>query len=197
MRADITLADRVSFYNARFPKWPKIFFDKGWITGTWVIGNNYKANTTLYGAYPPTYLARVFSMFPDRSRLLHLFSGSLEPSGSLMGETRVDLRYVSGLVVPDIRADAAHLPFRPVFDLALADPPYSKPDAKIYGTPMPVRAAVMRSLATVIVPGGFVVWLDTTRPMYRKVEWHECGFVGLARSTNHRVRGVWFYQRRV
>jgi hypothetical protein len=40
-------------------------------------GQDYRNKSKLYGAYPPSYLPTVFSLFPDAQRILHLFSGSL------------------------------------------------------------------------------------------------------------------------
>jgi ubiquinone/menaquinone biosynthesis C-methylase UbiE len=72
--------------------------------------------------------------------------------------------------------------------MVAADPPYSPADAARYGTPPVHKPAVLREIARVVAPGGFLIWLDTTLPLYRKVEWHHWGMICVQRSTNHRTR---------
>jgi hypothetical protein len=78
------------------------------------------------------------------------------------------------------------------------------------------RGKALRALAQVIQPGGWLVWLDTVWPMHSKLEWASAasialvtdweledgewdstGLIALVRSTNHRVRMVSMFQRRV
>ena len=49
------------------------------LSGVWMIGNNYKNKSRLYGAYPPGYVERIMTLFRNPKRILHLFSGSLPP----------------------------------------------------------------------------------------------------------------------
>lgn len=166
-----------------------------WLEGTWIGGNNYKGSG-YYGAYPPDYLKRVWALFPDMvgRRVLHAFSGSL-PAGTYGVRVDVNPNPV-GTVRPDVCADVRRLPFEAGrFALVLADTPYGPAHAVRYGTSMPDRRAVIRELARVTAPGGFLVWLDTKLPMFSKVLWHWCGAIQVIRSTNHDFRGATIFQR--
>ena len=130
------------------------------------------------------------SMFGDAERVCHLFSGSLPPGNYV----RVDL-----VQECDVKADAQKLEetFRAgAFDLIIADPPYSLFDAARYKTPMIDRRKVLRGCAHCLAPGGFLVWLDTSYPMFRKDVFEICGFIGVVRSTNHRYRMVAIFRRK-
>jgi SAM-dependent methyltransferase len=189
----LSITDRAVLYNTAFPRYPAVWADKGWLLGMWNLGNDYRG-TGYHGAYPPSYLKRVEVMFPEVTRVLHLFSGSL-----LRGRhVRVDRRVAPSLgVLPDICADAEALPFSAeTFDLILADPPYSGEDATRYGAPMVDRRRVFDECVRVLVPGGNLVWLDMVHPMYRKRELCHWGEIGIVRSTNHRYRLVTMFERR-
>lgn len=182
-----TLEQRAACYAHAFPhyraSWP-VVWDR-WLSATWMLGNNYKGSG-YYGAYPPGYLPRLMALFPDCGTVLHLFSGSL-PKGPY---TRLDSNPANQ---PEVVADAhtmdTILPLN-YFDLLCADPPYSKEDAVHYGTPMVNRRLVLQQAHRVLKPGGFLAWMDTILPMYRKAQWQHWGNLTLIRSTNHRVRLV-------
>ena len=180
-----SLKERAEFYNTTFPKYATYAWLQAspyWLWGIWSIGNNYKGSG-FYGSYPPRYLDRVRSMFPDRDNVLHLFSGSLKP---MNGEYRFDL------VQPaEFNGDAHELSTivgKEEYDLVIADPPYSAEDALHYGTPMINRNKVVQECVKVLKKGGFLIWLDQTLPMYRKEELERCISIGVERSTNHRFR---------
>ncbi len=159
--------------------------------GRWELGNDYRATAPLYGAYPARYLERVLALFPSPGRVLHVFSGAV-PEGPWV---RVDLMPTRA-PRPDVVADAMALPFAPAtFDLVLADPPYSKPDAARYSTPMVNRRKALASIAAVVKPGGCLVWLDTQVPMFANRDWRWWGAVSVFRSTNHRCREATFLER--
>ena len=162
--------------------------------GIWATGQNYRSRSTLYGAYPPTYVERVMSMFPDvyASRTLHAFSGSL-PAGPYVRCDSVAYAENVAEIVGDICEIAKLARYR--FSLILADPPYSAEDAKHYGTKMINRRRVLSELAKVVDPGGHLAWLDTQWPMHRKDEWLTVGRIFLIRSTNHRFRGLTLFER--
>jgi len=188
----LSAEDRAHAYNAAFPNFPAVWADKSWLLGQWNMGNDYRGSG-YHGAYPPAYLKRIQSLFPDAKRVLHLFSGSLAAGPY----TRVDRRAdPSRGVVPDVQADAHALPFiSSAFDLILADPPYSGEDADRYGTPMIDRRQVFDQCVRILAPDGNLVWLDMIHPMYRKAELKLWGQVGIVRSTNHRYRIVTMFRR--
>ena len=185
----MTIQERAARYNAAFPQFPDSHFriSERWVSATWILGNDYRGSG-YYGAYPPGYMPRISSLFPC-ARPLHLFGGSVT-SG-----ITVDRRVTSD-VKPRVQADALALPFRDgSFDLCYADPPYSDLDAARYQAPMPHRRKVLYEVHRAVRRGGFLVWMDTVLPMYRKDMWHWCGAISLWRSTNHRIRGVAIFER--
>jgi len=188
----VTLDERVDRYNAghgaRFPG-SRLINGAGQFHGVWFLGNNYKGSG-YYGAYPPGYVARVMEMFPDAECVLHLFSGSLPWSKDYV---RFDLTAIA-----DVVGDAHHLAASFVdqsFDLILADPPYSLEDASRYGTPMIDRRKVLREVAKVLVPDGYLVWLDTVWPMVAASVLRRVGVIAIFRSSNHRVRAAFVFQK--
>ncbi len=201
---DLTLDERALFYRQEWPQypasWASVFTHattkRRWLTAHWIMGNNYRAgSTSLYGAYPPGYLPRMAAFFPDAASTLHLFAGSLQRPPRAHRWVSLD-RMLDDQRRPLVQADAAHLPFAPAsFDLCYADPPYSAADAEHYGSGMPDRRKVLRELHTVMQPGGMVVWLDTVLPMYRKADWDWVGVINVVRSSNHRVRNAFLFQR--
>ena len=156
---------------------------QGRLYGIWMIGNNYKRTSNYYGSYPPSYLKRVYSLFPNKKSILHLFAGKVSDTTGVTVDIRKDIG-------TSVVADAKHLPFVNQFDLVLADPPYTKVDAKQYKGHSPSTAAVMRELFVVVKKGGIVVWLCTHPPLYRKDMWNLLGVIGLHVGTNKRFRSV-------
>ena len=166
--------------------------EDGRVVGTWIMGNDYRVKSGYYGGYPAGYLKRVASLFPDRQRVLHVFSGKVD-LGLMPGDT-VDSNQS---MQPTWLADAHDLSEVPLhqYDLVLADPPYSVEDAERYQTTMVKRNVVMRSLAAGMMPGSRVVWLDQVLPMYRKDEWTIEAVIGMVKSTNHRFRVTTIFRR--
>lgn len=197
----MTIAERAEAYARTFPTRPPLRRGQEGgadvIYGTWVCGADYRTRSTLYGAYPHGYLPRVLALFPDAGdEVLHAFSGALEPGPY----TRLDL--IDRCRVPDLRFrqasvyDAATVfEGRRPFNVVIADPPYSKADAAMYGTPTLHRGRATRALAPVTRVGGHLVWLDQVWPMHRKADWRTVGRITLVRSTNHRVRLVSIFER--
>ena len=191
----MNLTERARLYTISFPNYPELSVSKGWLTGVWMIGNFYRNKSRYYGAYPHSYLKRIKSMFPDCKTTLHLFSGSLTKE-DVGNEIRFD---INNQYDPTIVGDAYKLSkyFEECFDLILADPPYSNEDAKQYGTAMINRNEVVKECVKILKPNGFLVWLDQVYPMYRKSELRLVGTIGLIRSTNHRVRMVFIFQKQL
>lgn len=207
----MTLAERSASYARAFPRWPAPRTDARWLDGVWVLGNDYRNKSRLYGAFPPGLLPRIFSLFPDAESVLHLFSGSLTEEGVreawqaahpkalvLPRQMRMDNARMpeAEAAEPDVVGDAADVGSLPVrFDLVIADPPYSSEDAKRYGVKLPNKKRVVSEIAKVVAPGGHLVWLDASLPMFRKSEWEWFGAIGVVRSTNHRVRLLSMFRR--
>jgi hypothetical protein len=202
MSTGLSLHDRRDAYLQAFPQCPDAVWVAGrgrWLYGCWQIGNDYRNGSRYYGAYPRSFLRRVMALFPDvqdenRSKpsILHAFSGSL-PKGDYV---RLDVK--DGADVVGSVYDAPKLfSHERRFRLVLADPPYSAADSAKYGTGAIDRGRAMRALAQVMEPGGHLVWLDTVWPMHRKAEWHYYGQIVLVRSTNHRVRSVSLFERKL
>lgn len=177
--------------TTRFPR--SLFIaEDGRVVGTWIMGNDYRVKTGYYGGYPAGYLKRLSALFPDRKRVLHVFSGQVDLA-AMPGET-VDC---NAALLPTYVADAHDLSSVPLhlYDLVLADPPYSVEDAERYQTTMVKRNVVLRSLARGMRPGARVVWLDQVLPMYRKDEWEVEAVIGMVKSTNHRFRVIAIFRR--
>ncbi len=193
-----TLQERADFYAQAFPKWPAPRVDSRWIDSVWMLGRNYKGSG-YYGAYPPNYLRRITSMFPDAERTIHLFSGSLPPGPYV----RVDLIKPKNeprqqeAKVSFVQADVENLfpGWTGAFDFVLADPPYTPADAARYDTPMPNKKKCLHEAARICEPGGYIIWLDTILPMFSKKELMLEGLFCIVRSTNHRVRLASVFRR--
>jgi len=190
---NLTLAERGEHYRKTFPQWEESWphTTDRWLWATWLLGSSYKGSG-FYGSFPHGLLKRMMSMFPDASRVLHIFSGSLPHSEHY---TRFDM-----VQDADVMGNAEELSkhFKPdSFDLIIADPPYHAEAAKKYETPMPNRLKVIRECHKVLEPGGYLLWLDTMLPMFRKAEFEWCVSIGIFGSTNHRVRGLTGFRRKV
>lgn len=189
----MTWEERIANYTA-VTKFPRSLFvaDDGRVVGTWIMGNDYRVKSGYYGGYPAGYLRRVAALFPDRRRVLHVFSGMVDLE-ALPGDT-VDL---DSSREPTYVCDAQTMEKVPLehYDLVLADPPYSTEDAEHYGPTMVKRNVVMRALARV-PSGARVVWLDQVLPMYRKDVWRVEAAIGMMKSTNHRFRMITIFGRR-
>lgn len=189
----MTWTDRIANYT-RVTGFPEALFiaGDGRVIGMWIMGNDYRVKSEYYGGYPAGYLKRIKALFPDKERVLHLFSG------------RVDTAAFPGITVdinpdlnPDIVDDAHVLGKVPLenFDLVMADPAYSVEDCEHYGTPMVNRNQVIRALAPRLSSGCHVVWLDQVLPMYRKDSFAVDAHIGMVKSTNHRYRVITIFRK--
>jgi hypothetical protein len=186
-------AQRIDNY-ARETGFPKSLFvgPDGRVVGTWIMGNDYRVKSTYYGGYPAGYLRRVRALFPDKTRVLHLFSGQVDLA-AFPGDT-VDINPALNPTYIDDAQTLRHVPLE-LYDLVLADPPYSVEDADHYQTTMVKRNVVMRALRR-LPAGAHVVWLDQVLPMYRKDAFEQEAAIGMWKSTNHRFRGITIFRRR-
>lgn len=164
----------------------------GRIVGTIIMGNDYRVKSNYYGGYPAGYLRRVKALFPDKKRVLHLFSGRVDLT--IMPGDTVD---VNQELSPTFVDDAQTLGLVPLeaYDLVMADPPYSIEDAERYQTTMVKRNVVMSALGNRLSPDCHVVWLDQVLPMYKKMDFSLEGLIGMCKSTNHRFRMVTIFRK--
>ncbi len=186
------LLARIESYVAA-TNFPRSLFlsEDGRLVGTWIMGNNCRVQSGFYGGYPAGYLRRIRALFPDKRRVLHLFSGKVDLT-ALAGDT-VD---INAALAPTYVDDAQTLQNVPLgdYDLVLCDPPYSVEDAKRYQTTMVKRNLVLKALQR-LPAGAHVVWLDQVLPMYRKDAFAMEGVIGMVKSTNHRFRVVTMFRR--
>jgi len=184
----LSMKERVKSYHdiTGFPESLFVGSD-GRIVGTWIMGNNYRVKSGYYGGYPAGYLKRIKALFPDKQRVLHLFSGKVD-TATMPGHT-VDSNPDR---MPDFIDDAHRLTSVPLenYDLVMADPPYSVEDCEHYGTTMVKRNVVMAALGARLSRNCHVVWLDQVLPMYRKDQFRLEAVIGMVKSTNHRFRVV-------
>ena len=185
--------NRIDNY-ARATGFPKSLFlsPDGRVVGTWIMGNDYRVKSTYYGGYPAGYLRRVRALFPDKQRVLHLFSGQVDLA-AFPGDT-VDINPALNPTYVDDAQTLLNVPLD-TYDLVLADPPYSVEDADHYQTTMVKRNVVMRALQRLPL-GAHIVWLDQVLPMYRKDRFEQEAAIGMWKSTNHRFRGITIFGRR-
>lgn len=185
-------SDRVSNY-VRMTGFPRSLFqaEDGRVVGVWIMGNDYRVKSGLYGGYPSGYLRRVKALFPEKERALHIFSGRVDQE-VWPGDT-CD---INPDLSPTYVDDAQRLLSVPLesYDIVLADPPYSIEDAERYQTTMIKRNCVMSALRR-LASGAHVVWLDQVLPMYRKDAFDVEAVIGMVKSTNHRFRVVTIFRR--
>lgn len=186
--------DRVEHYRREIGRSAYIDagYDDGWAFGMWFMGNSWGVKSGYYGGYPAGYLKRLRALFPDKRRVLHLFSGMVD-TGLFPGDT-VDINPKRS---PTFVADAHTLEGVPVeeYDLILADPPYSAEDADHYGTPLVSRNKVVEVLSHRMQPGAHLAWLDQAQPMYSKARLKPEAAIGIVRSTMHRYRCLLIWRR--
>ena len=188
----VKLSERVDNY-VKVTGFPRSVFlsEDGRLVGTWIMGNAYGVKSGYYGGYPHGYLKRIRALFPEKKKCLHVFSGRVDQS-AWPGDT-VDLNADLQPTYVDDAQELSGVPLH-LYDIILADPPYSVEDCEHYKTTMVKRNKVMAALAG-INSGAHVVWLDQVLPMYRKDQWKIVAIIGMVKSTNHRFRVVTIFER--
>jgi SAM-dependent methyltransferase len=174
---------RPAHFNAEFHKFgkaPAVVTSNGWVYGWWSLYAAAKRGSKdgLHGSYPPQFLARALSLFPDAKHILHVPSGSLHdlPEGHVTMDAMSD-SVRKPMVVGNC---CMRMPFLDqIFDLIVADPPYSREDSKKYGCPPFRTMGFLREAHRVLRPGGYLGFLHIHLPQIRKPE-----------NLNWRMRGV-------
>ncbi len=193
----------VDNYNfiAKKRNWSQLILtESGVVAGFWWFGHWYNTSRTsdkkyFYGAYPCGYLDRVFALFPNEltnGKVLHLFSGTLKGDG-----IRIYTFDINPELNPTHCGNAEELSNffkKDFFDIILADPPYND-NYKKYNTKPFSRKKVIQECSIVLRDKGFLVWLDTVIPQWKKADgWKYRGNIGVAMSTNHAIRGITILQ---
>jgi hypothetical protein len=155
----------VAALNEAFPEYPVTIEDKGWILGMWYCGGQSWQKCPFYEQYPPTFLRRALALFPGAKQIVHCPSGTVTGPGLTIDLIRDHSRR------PQIVANAAAIPLATAStDLVLSDPPYTKEDAKVYGTPPFPMDKFMAEASRVLRRGGYLGMLHTRYPNYRSNE---------------------------
>ncbi len=186
----ITNKERIESYNSKFPKGLLELNNR--IYGVWVVGNNYRNNSNLYGEYPHSIKERILSLFPDCKNILHLFSGSIQDKDTIRYDISDRFNPTICNSVDNILNYKEQLQD---IDLVMADPPYEDTDFIRYDCKPFNKSNVLRNLAVILKPNSIVAWLDTKKPMYRNDTWFLMGEIMVSVSTNHRYRGLCIFQR--
>jgi hypothetical protein len=187
----ITWPDRIENYRRQIGT-PYLGYENGWTYGTWFIGNSYQKRSDYYGGFQGNFLKRIAALFPDRRKVLHLFSGKVDlhafPGDTL--DIRPELEPTFCVNAETCQDVPLHL-----YDFVLADPPYSQSDAERYGTILVNRNKVVATLAAGLQPGAYIAWLDQVYPMFAKVALKPEAVIGIVGSTNHRFRVLTVFRR--
>lgn len=193
----------VAHFNANRGIYFPLLEENGMIAGFWLVGNSYRNQSKMFGAYPPSYLKRIQLLFPEefeKGWILHLFSGTIQ------GSERQITFDVRSEMKPDFVGNAEDIDkiyFQEMvgrmagnselwegFDLILADPPYDDNHLR-YNTAPVNKKKVIKKCVSILKPGGHLVWLDTIQPIWAKADgWKLRGTIGLLQSTNHKVRVI-------
>lgn len=174
-KKSLSMKDRADIWNNTFEdstRWPMTVFNKNWLYAVWYCGTTYQKNL-YYGQYPPTFLKRLLTLFPDKKIVVHLCSGIVDQ------DITIDIKRE---LKPTICADVQNLPFREnVIDLYVGDPPYSRKEAEDnYGTSYPTMNKAMKSALPTLKIGGFFCILDVRYPSYsRKKGWALVGLIAV------------------
>jgi hypothetical protein len=69
---------RIENYRRVIRRAAYVSYEDGWAHGMWFLGNSWAVESGYYGGYPEGYLKRLRALFPDKRRVLHLFSGKVD-----------------------------------------------------------------------------------------------------------------------
>lgn len=168
--------------------YPPTVYSHGWIYGLWYCGTSWR-KAIYYGQFPVTLVKRVKAMFPTE-RMLHLCCGRTHIDGAV----NVDIHPLPEV---DVVADVETLPFvAESFDVVFIDPPYSQEDASRYKVRRLLHSRLtMAECRRVLIPGGWLLWLDEKYPSYRRKEWRLQGLIGIVTGFERRTRVLSFFRK--
>lgn len=181
--------------NLQLSKYPMTIEDKGWVYGVWYCGTSFTPSE-MYGQHPPTYLKRLFALFPNEKVWLHAPSGVL-PHGEIDGRIHHTVDLISRKEgCPEFVTDVTSLPFEAEsIDIVETDPPYSTADSKKYGLNKYPRYKAMKEFHRVLKPNGYVAWLDIRYPMYKRKEWKLVGLIAIVTGFERQTRILSIFQK--
>jgi len=169
--------------NKKYPKYPPTIYSHKWIYGTWYCGTSWQ-KAIYYGQFPSTFVKRILAGFPTKeNRFLHSCCGRCRIDGAI----NLDIH---NLPEVDQIADVENLPFSDnSFDVILIDPPYSEEDASRYKVKRLINSRkTMTESKRVLVPGGWLLWLDEKYPSFRRKDWELKGLIGIVTGFERRTR---------
>lgn len=178
-------SERAEHFSKVFPKYASIVVHNDRLYTTWVIGALFRRCIGYYGEFPYMVKERILALFPDCSKILHLFSGTVQDLNAVTYDINPSLKPT---ICDDVRNILNHSNELNDVDLVIADPPYEKKDFERYGQKPFNKAKVIQDLGKIMRQGSFLVWLDVMVPIYNKRTWGLLGHIGLVISTNTRVR---------
>ena len=193
--------ERVKRYNlyARKKGYSPLIIHNDRAYGFWMLGNYYRnINSNYYGSYPKGLYDRISVMFYDLLRkgvVLHLFSGTIKGDGK-----RVFTVDINPELKPTHCCDAEEVDNyfeEEFFDIVLADPPYDDNWKKYkYVKKAPNKKKILEAVWKITKKNGYLVWLDTIIPQFKKTMWELKALIGIGISTNHKVRVLSIFQRK-
>ncbi len=155
----------------------------GFVYGIWMLmrfGGKYT------GSYPPGLLKRAKKLIPYSDPILHVCSGSIKEDICLDQDSEGK---------PTVVSLAERMPFKDdSFGLAIADPPYS-PDVGSARGRFAGPNVILRDMARVVRPGGFVCMLHWLVPM-TPPECEKWGLVAIATGANKKMRALTIFRKK-
>jgi hypothetical protein len=176
---------RIEAFHKRFPQYLAPSVHNRRLYTMWLCGALFSRKNGYYGSYPHSVKERIYALFPDCPKVVHLFSGSVNELGSITYDRLPEL---NPTICDDIMNIASHGAELKDADLFIADPPYDSSDFEKYGVKPFNKPKAIREIAKVAKPHAFLAWLDTRIPRTNKQIWGLLGYLGLSVSTNTRVR---------
>lgn len=157
--------------------------ENGYIHGTWFCG---RPIAKYYGSHPKGFWKRAQKIIGS-DNMLHWFCGLADGGHRVDGNPEVN---------PDTICIGTKLPFPDNhFETSYADPPYSPQDAKRYDLKYPPARKVLRELARVTKPGGYIGLLHEFLPVVKGSGCKLKGVIGIINGPQKRIRGFYIFQK--
>lgn len=195
----LRIPERIANYQSRFPNVPQMMRNCDGeytrIDGMWELGIASMKQGEYYGAYPPTYLERILSFFPDCTTVIHIFSGTIEAN-----PPRVITYDINPKFNPTICDDVSNIKkYKEYFHrpnlLVMLDPYYEDKDFQKQNQKPINKKKLLDDLCEIVPRGTFVAWLDVVSLVWSAQIWKEIGLIGVKVSSNTRYRGTQIFQR--